>query len=264
MRIFFLSALLVLVILAILYYLLRAIRSRTGAGQISEPEIEALQDRLDYKFANPQYLLTAMTHSSFAHENEEEINHNETLEFLGDAVIELITSCILINHNLDMREGEMSKLRALVVNRAGLAKLASDLDLGGTLRLSRGERASGGQEKDSLLSNSFEALVGAVFLDAGFDQTFKLFAGRFEAAIEDALSGSPAAKDYKTQTQEICQARHGCIPEYRIIDESGPDHNKVFTTEILIKGQAMGTGRGHSKKEAEQLAARQALKSLKE
>ena len=181
------------------------------------------------------------------------------MEFLGDAVIELVTSTILIRLPGDLREGEMSKIRAMVVNKTSLAEMARELQLGDALRMSRGEQASGGALKPSLLANVYEALVAAVFLNGGFAAAQRLFEGAFERRIRDAMGGKLRSQDYKTRLQEVCQARFGSPPSYRIVEERGPDHAKVFVTELRIRGSVWGTGRGTSKKEAEQDAARAAL-----
>jgi dsRNA-specific ribonuclease len=158
----------------------------------------------------------------------------------------------------------MSKARAMVVNKTSLAEMARALGLGDALRMSRGEESSGGARKDSLLADAYEALVAAVFLDGGFEAARRLFESAFERRIEDAMGGKLRARDYKTRLQEVSQARFGQAPVYRIVDESGPDHAKTFVTELRIRGTVWATGRGSSKKEAEQSAARKALTRLEE
>ena len=247
-----------------LFFVLRRRRAAPAADRSPrfERALADLQDRLGYRFRRVEHLETAMTHTSFANEAGPEVGHNETMEFLGDAVIELVTSTILIRLPGDMREGEMSKIRAMVVSKAGLAEMARELKIGEVLRMSRGEEASGGAEKASLLADAYEALAAAVFLDGGFEAARRLYEAEFERRVRDAMGGKLGARDYKTRLQEVCQARFGSPPVYRIVDERGPDHAKVFVTELRIKGKPWGTGRGSSKKESEQDAARAVLEKL--
>ena len=237
-------------------------RRRGGAEDALEPFLVSLQGRLGYSFDDPALLVRAMTHSSFANEAAPGVEHNETLEFLGDAVIELITSVILMKHPRDYREGDMSRIRAMVVNKNSLAGMARKMDLGPALRMSRGERASGGRKKESLLANAYEALVGAVHLDGGYHAAERLFRSAFEKRIEAAIRGRLQTQDFKTRLQEVCQARFGCVPEYRLVAEEGPDHAKVFTSEIRFGGKVWGKGSGRSKKESEQSAAGDTLAEL--
>jgi ribonuclease III len=240
----------------------RRARPVEGLDPLFARALSELQARLGHRFGDPRHIVTAMTHSSFANEAGPEAAHNETMEFLGDAVIELVTSTILIRLPGDLREGEMSKVRAMVVNKTSLAEMARDLRLGDALRMSRGEQSSGGAQKQSLLANAYEALVAAVFLDGGYDAARRIFEAAFERRIADAMGGRLRSQDFKTRLQEVCQARFGSPPSYRIVEEHGPDHAKVFVTELRIRGTSWGTGRGTSKKEAEQDAARAALARL--
>lgn len=202
----------------------------------------------------------ALTHRSFAFESDTPDQHNERLEFLGDAILEAVVTELIYSTYPDLAEGEMARLRASVVNTNALAELARDHGLGAHLRLGRGEEASGGRDKDSILANSFEAVIGAIFVDGGFDKAraeiSALFAERLRRSLETGRR-----YDVKTALQEIAVRDVGGVPEYRI-SASGPDHDKRFVAEVFVGGTGMGKGEGRSKKEAEYKAAQQALESL--
>jgi ribonuclease-3 len=225
------------------------------------PSIESLQTSLAYRFTNKLLLEEALTHSSYVNERKPaEGSHNERLEFLGDAVLSLVMSEYLASRLPHYPEGALSKLKAKLVSESSLARVARRLKLGEHLRLGRGEERSKGREKDSLLSDAIEAVIAAVHLDGGFAAsravTLRLFEDELRSAVEDRR---PGAEDYKTQLQEWCQKRYDQLPRYDIVRESGPDHDKVFEVQVSVKGHALGTGIGRSKKEAEQSAAKQAL-----
>jgi ribonuclease-3 len=225
----------------------------------------SLQSSLGYRFQAFELLDEALTHSS--HVNEQKTaspQHNERLEFLGDAVLSLVISEYLASTLPKSSEGALSKLKAQLVSEASLAQVARRLRLGEHLKLGRGEDRSKGREKDSLLADALEAVLAAVHLDGGFDAsrtvTRRIFAE--ELAIVAAQQEQPGAGDYKTQFQEWCQKRHDTLPHYAIVRETGPDHQKLFEVELSIQGEVVGLGSGRSKKEAEQQAAKQALQHV--
>ncbi|NLA10829.1 MAG: ribonuclease III [Firmicutes bacterium] len=200
----------------------------------------------------------ALTHSSFAHEQGNGSGHNERLEFLGDAVLQLVMSDHLYFLYPRLPEGKLTRLRADLVCEATLAALAADLDLGPYLRLGKGEAAAGGAGRPSLLADAVEALFGALYLDLGLERCRWHILQLYRPALENLEEGD-LRYDYKTLLQEFTQAREGITPEYRIIRERGPDHEKIFEAEVLLGGRrSAGRGSGRSKKEAEQAAAEEA------
>jgi ribonuclease III len=217
---------------------------------------EALETELGHRFQRPEYLHVAVTHRSFS----PEVPNNETLEFLGDAVLALAMADLLMRRFPAAREGDLSKLRAGLVNAETLAQKARALDLGRWLRLGKGEEKSGGRDKESILAAVYEALLGAVYLDAGYEAARRLVETHFAADLtSDAVAG---LRDYKTRLQELTQRLFRATPVYQLVEESGPDHAKRFVSELSIVGQPYGRGVGHSKKTAEQAAAMEALDLL--
>jgi len=229
--------------------------------------IDALQASLAYRFANKMLLEEALTHSSYVNERKPgDSTHNERLEFLGDAVLSLVMSEYLASRLPDCSEGALSKLKAGLVSESSLARVARRLKLGGYLRLGRGEERSKGREKDSLLSDAVEAVIAAVHLDGGYDASRAATLLLFEDELRSMTSQGtqPGADDFKTQLQEWCQKRYETLPRYEIVQQSGPDHDKMFEVVVSVKDEVAGRGVGRSKKEAEQSAARQALRRIKE
>jgi ribonuclease-3 len=224
------------------------------------PPLSDIQQRIAYTFSNPELLERALTHKSYANENRVPY-HNERMEFLGDAVLSLVVSEYLMKTCPDSTEGDLSRLRAAVVSEPALAAIAREIGLGSYILLGRGEEQTGGREKDSLLSNCLEALIASIYLDAGKDAAEAFVIRFFEDVIKKTCT-SRATLDYKTEFQELCQERLKQLPEYRIVSETGPDHQKQFEVEVWIKGQLSGRGIGRSKKEAEQRAAKEALEKL--
>jgi ribonuclease-3 len=217
-----------------------------------------LEQNLGYSFRDAALCETALTHKSWMNETEEtDRTDNERLEFLGDAVLALVTSDMLMRRFPDQPEGELSKARAGIVNEAGLAQLAESLSLGQWIFLGRGEEQAGGRQKRSLLANTFEALVGAIYLDGGLRAVFQVA----ERLLSPCIAGLPhaASKDFKSRLQELAQARLQLAPTYTVLSEQGPDHAKTFEIAILIGDKEYGRAFGRSKKEAQQNAARQAL-----
>ncbi len=218
-----------------------------------------LMTRLNYKFHNPSLLERAMTHSSFANERRKPIPSNERLEFLGDSILGLVTAVYLFNRE-NGPEGELTRLRAALVCEKALYAYAKKLDLGSFLQLGRGEQRTGGADRPSILADAFEAVVAAIFLDGGMEsaQDFLI------PFLESELANQKDKKfyDYKTTLQEIIQQNPEEHLDYVLTGESGPDHNKQFTVEVHLNSNVIGAGKGRSKKEAEQQAARQALKLM--
>jgi ribonuclease III len=221
--------------------------------------VEALCARLGLALSNPELALAALTHKSFVNEHRGDgLQDNERLEFLGDAVIDLAVSHRLMERFPGAREGELSKIRAALVDEAGLSRIARDLDLGPLLRLGRGEELTGGREKSSLLADALEAVVAALYLGGGLGPVLSLIDRFLGEAFERAAAGT-LDRDYKTQLQELAQSRLRASPRYRVVAEHGPDHSKVFEVELELRGEVAGRGAGRSKKDAEQAAAKLAL-----
>jgi ribonuclease-3 len=202
----------------------------------------------------------ALTHRSFAFEQPQPIPHNERLEFLGDAILGAIVTDLIYKSYPDLAEGEMARLRASVVNTHALAELARELELGQHIRLGKGEEASGGRDKPSLLADTLEALIGALYLDRGIAHATEVLAPLFEARIRERIEAG-GRYDAKTALQEVVVRDSGGFPAYRVAS-SGPDHDKHFTAHVYIDAELYGVGDGRSKKEAEQNAAREALGRL--
>ena len=223
-------------------------------------DLNLLQEHLNYNFIDQELLITALTHTSYANENNiHESKSNERLEFLGDSIISLVVSEYLYNKYPFYPEGELTKIRAKVVCEKSLAYAAEKIDLGSFLYLGKGEENTGGRERNSILADAFEALTGAIFLDSSFDMVTKLLIENFEADIVYAVAKGDLFNDFKTELQEKLQrATKGKI-DYVVFKESGPDHNKIFYVHVRIDGEIIGTGIGRNKKEAEQMAAKEAL-----
>ncbi len=221
-----------------------------------------IEQRLQYEFKDKNLLQEALRHSSFVNElAETQLRDNERLEFLGDAVLNLSVGHILMHRYPDLKEGDLSRSRANLVNEYRLAKMARSFDLGSYLQLGKGEIQTQGREKDSILADTFEALMAAVYLDGGFETAYRIIETNFKPLIEH-LQADAKNQDYKSQLQEKVQVDHGSIPDYRIVREEGPDHDKTFW--VVVKVLDIETeGSGKSKKAAEQDAAREVLEILK-
>ncbi len=224
-----------------------------------QPSLYAiLEGKLAYTFRDASLCEAALTHKSWMNESQEtDRTDNERLEFLGDAVLALVTSDLLMQRFPEQPEGDLSKARAAIVNEAGLARVADTLALGQWIFLGRGEEQAGGRQKRSLLANAFEALIGAVYLDGGFSAAFEVTQRLFLPIIAEVPSA--ASKDFKSRLQEIAQARLQMAPLYTVLSEQGPDHAKTFEVAILIGDKEYGRAFGRSKKEAQQNAAEHAL-----
>jgi ribonuclease III len=231
----------------------------------SASSADSLQSSLGYRFQALALLEEALTHSSLVNEQKSSSpQHNERLEFLGDAVLSLVMSEYLAASLPQSSEGTLSKLKAQLVSESSLAQVARRLRLGEHLKLGRGEDRSKGREKDSLLADALEAVLAAVHLDGGFEASQTVTRHIFAEELTNiaAQQEHPGAGDYKTQFQEWCQKRHDALPRYATVRETGPDHQKLFEVELSIQGEVVGIGCGRSKKEAEQQAAKQALRQL--
>ena len=224
--------------------------------------LDALSQKLGYTFKQPELLIEAFRHSSYVNElSDSDLRDNERLEFLGDAVLDLAISDILMELFQDSKEGDLSKYRATVVNEKGLCGIARELELGEYLMLGRGEEMSLGREKTSILANTMEALLGALYLDAGFDRTREIVHKLFSPLLGKIDVGR-VPNDYKSQLQEYTQGVYKTRPEYVLVEESGPAHDKTFRVALRLDGKVVAEAKGKSKKEAEQKAAKEALPCL--
>lgn len=213
-----------------------------------------LEEAIGYRFRNRAYLEEALTHSSYVNGKH---NSNERLEFLGDSVLSVVVSKFLFE-SLDVPEGKLTKIRSKLVCEDSLYEFAKKIDLGARMKLGKGEENTGGRDRRSILADAFEALIAAIYLDGGLEQA-RAFILRFLPTIEEIKSGRLAFGDYKTVLQEIIQQNPEERIEYEISGERGAAHQRVFTANVLLNGQTIGTGSGKSKKEAEQAAAKEAV-----
>ena len=223
----------------------------------------ALEERLSYSFRNRALLETALTHSSYANENRASgIVCNERLEFLGDSVLGVTVADFLYRHFPDMPEGRMTRLRAELVCEQSLHRVALELHLGDYLRLGKGEEHNGGRKRASILSDAVEAVIAAMYLDAGMETA----AGFIHRCLLDDVRAieTPTFTDYKTSLQELVQRHSGQVLSYELVGEEGPDHAKTFRVQVCLNGEPLGRGTGRTKKEAEQTAAANALEALRE
>jgi ribonuclease-3 len=229
----------------------------------SSEDLQAIADRLGHRFDDGRLLREALVHRSYRNEVHEEPRHNERLEFLGDAVLDLIVAEELMQRLPDSPEGELTRRRAAVVNEQSLARTARRLDLGSALLLGRGEELNDGRNRSSILADAVEAVVGAIYLDAGYPAARDAALEWLSPLLESAASGA-APGDDKTALQERMQALGRGSPRYRVVAEDGPDHEKVFEVEITSGDEVLARGSGRSKKEAEKEAARHALAATEE
>jgi ribonuclease-3 len=224
-----------------------------------ERPFDDLFKKLGYVFDETALLSQALTHASYVNEQPGMgLKDNERLEFLGDAVLDLAISRILMETFEEAEEGDLSKFRAMVVDEAGLCRAALDLGLGSYIRLGKGEAQSGGREKPSILANTMEAVLGALYLEAGFDKSLDIIRRLFSPFLERLMQGS-GVHDFKSRLQEHTQQYLKSTPTYRLLEEFGPAHDKTFRVEVTLTGRKLAEGEGKSKKEAEQNAAREAL-----
>jgi len=227
-------------------------------------EFEPLYEELGYTFRDPALILQAFRHSSYVNEQMGAgLEDNERLEFLGDAVLDLAVSHLLMEKNSGADEGELSRFRSMVVDETGLHDVAGRLDLGSYLLLGRGEDQSLGRQKPSILADVTEALIGAIYLDGGFDVTKKIIEKLFAPLLEKVRTDD-LVQDFKSLLQEFTQQAFKSLPKYRLTEETGPAHDKVFRIALAVNGIVLAEGMGKSKKEAEQHAAKEAFSRLKE
>ena len=221
--------------------------------------IQQLQETIHYQFRNPVFLEVALTHSSYANEVKHQIKYNERQEFLGDAVLSIIVSDYLFN-NYTVPEGELTKLRAAIVCEKSLDVMANKIGLGQYLRLGHGEELTGGRTRPSIIADAFEALIAAIYLDSGIESARKFVLPFVTEMLEheDSLS----FKDYKTILQEIIQQNPEEKLVYKLVGEKGPDHDKRFLVDVMLNSNVIGRGEGRSKKNAEQMAANEALELM--
>lgn len=226
--------------------------------------LKEFQEIIGYKFNNEEYLKIALTHSSYAHEHKEkDIKFNERLEFLGDSVLGLIVSRYIFENYPDLPEGRLTKIRAAVVCEKSLFECAVNVDLGKYIILGKGEDNTGGRTRMSILSDAYEAVIAAIYLDSNLDVVREWVLGQLYEAIEAASKGK-ISKDFKTEFQEEAQKKGDVDIYYKVIGESGPDHKKCFLVNVYLNGNVMGEGEGSSKKKAEQNAAQNALCKIRE
>jgi len=226
--------------------------------------LKKLEERLDYRFCDVDLLVTALTHRSYVNENRQPgVSDNERLEFLGDSVLGLCVSDLLIKKYVDGSEGDLTKMRSVLVGEKNLAQLARGLQIGNCLLIGRGEENAGSRARDSFLANAFEAVVAAVYLDSGYENVRAVVRKFIEPFLEKETLPS-AYFDYKTLLQEFCQRKFKTIPMYLLADTSGPEHAKVFEVKVVIVDKLTAIGTGTSKKEAEKQAAQKAWKILQD
>jgi ribonuclease III len=224
--------------------------------------LKEFEERLGHRFKEIKWLDQALTHKSFIYEtNHPEKVANEVLEFLGDSVLNLAVSYLLLHKFPDAQEGTLSMMRSQLVKRSSLASLSKELQLEGHLLLGKSQQLNGGLNKSSILANAYEALIGAIFMDSGFNRALEIIQGHFEPFLQ-TKTPSVLFNDFKSLLQIYSQQSHGVSPQYRVLDESGPDHDKSFQASVTINGEVKGSGLGKSKKEAEQDAAKNALEEI--
>ena len=227
-----------------------------------QTDLKLCQEKIGYHFRKIKYLTIALTHSSYANEGKKEDPCNERQEFLGDAVLSIIVSDYLFRHYSHLPEGELTKLRAALVCEKALCRYALSLGLGDFLLLGKGEEATGGRQRPSILADMVEAIIAAMYIDSGMDQAREFIMTR---VLKDArIDDNHRTADYKTELQELVQRRSNQHISYELIGESGPDHCKTFTFQVCVNGLPVGEGSGRTKQEAEQQAAGRALEAMRE
>lgn len=230
------------------------------------PDPDSLEQALGYRFVDRTLIEKALIHSSFAHERRSRppgsgrrLGDNEQLEFLGDAILGFLISDMLYRERPDLREGELSRIKAFVVSAANLVRVADTIGLGSYLRLGKGEEKTGGREKPALLVDAFEALLAAAYLDGGLEPVRRIIWGLFGAQVRESVASGEHVSDFKSVLQERLQGEGRPSAQYRMVEEMGPSHQRLFTVAVLIDGRVSGTGQGPTKKAAEQRAAMDAL-----
>jgi ribonuclease-3 len=247
-------------------HIIESHRNEVPGGRVVrlQDEFEALQKAIDYRFGDRGLLEHAMTHASRANEDVSGgVRDNESLEFLGDAVLGFVVADMLFRQFPEFNEGQKSKVKASLVSTATLARRAERLMLGDHLLLGRGEEKTGGRRKQALLADGYEALIAAIYLDGGIEQVQAFIAREFDPLLARVREHGVAGDDYKSALQEYLQSRDRPLPEYRLVGTVGPDHRKQFLVEVVVLGEALAQASGPSKKEAEQEAARLALDKIR-
>ena len=243
--------------------LIRRFRPRRD-NEVANVDLSDLQRRIGYHFRDRQLLTEALKHRSYVYEQQGKgVDSNERLEYLGDAVLDLIVADYLFRKFQNKREGELTQMKSLVVSRTVLSRKARAIDLGRYLLLSRDERNANGQEQPSILSDGFEALIGAIYLDGGLEAS-RRFVDRVVLHDFQDLIARQDFVNFKSRLLELTQSQGSGHPKYFVHSEEGPDHNKTFSVEVCMTGESLGRGRGRSKKEAQQMAAKDALRRLGE
>ncbi len=222
--------------------------------------ISKFENIISYNFKNKQYILEALTHSSYSNENKS-YAFNERLEFLGDSVLGIVISDYLFKNETELPEGELTKLRANIVCEESLSEVSKKIELGTHMLLGKGEEATGGRERVSILADAVEAVIAAIYLDGGIENARKFVLTQMDEIIQDSIKGR-IFRDYKTHLQEVIQSQGESNIIYDLVEEIGPDHNKRFVMQVKLNDEVLGTGEGKSKKEAEQSAAKQALRRM--
>lgn len=223
-----------------------------------------LESLLGYSFKNPKLLIQALTHRSFVNEHEEEnLKNNESLEFLGDAVLGFLVSSRIFQNYPDLTEGELSKIKAYLVSAASLVKLAERIHLGDFISLSRGEEKTGGRSKRAIVVDAYEAIIGAIYLDGGVEAASEFVGRQVEEFLEGLDLKHLTYGDFKSALQEYLHNLGLTEPVYCVVDELGPDHRKTFVVQVLVDGEVIAGSSGRTKKEAQQSAAKLALENLK-
>lgn len=239
-----------------------------SAANISQKRLRELKEaegKIGYRFRDPKWLDRALTHTSFLHDSKTRFSRRDYqgLEFLGDSILGFVVAEYLFTNNPDESEGKLSKIRSFIVSSKQLYPISKSLDLGRFIRLGRGEELTGGREKEAILADLFESVIGAIYLDGGLDSARAFILRQLSDRLEKIQSQEVDFKDYKSPLQEKLQGLGLPEPHYRVIQESGPDHRKVYTVEVKSQGKALAQGMGRSKKAAEQEAAKEALRKAR-
>ena len=221
--------------------------------------MKSLEEKLGYTFRDPALLENALTHSSCANESRGKLQSNERLEFLGDSILGMVVADHLYRNHPNLPEGELTRTRAALVCEESLVEVAEVLGLGAYLKLGKGEEAGGGRNRPSIRADAVEAVLAAVYLDGGIGSARKIIQ---KYILSREVAGLTVQRDYKTALQELVQRESGRVLQYRLTGSEGPDHDKRFFVEVELNGQSIGAGKGHSKKEAEQMAAKAAIQKL--
>jgi ribonuclease III len=240
-----------------------AMRENSSGDPVPLPSSLDLENLLGYKFRNQDLLSQALTHRSFVNEHEEEnLRNNESLEFLGDAVLGFVISSRIFQHYPELTEGELSKIKAYLVSAANLVRFAEGIHLGDFIRLSRGEEKTGGRTKRAIMVDAYEAIIGGIYLDGGVDAASEFVGRQIDAFLDGLDLKQLTYGDFKSALQEHLHNLGRPEPVYRVVDEIGPDHRKTFVVQVIIRGEVVAESSGRTKKEAQQAAARLALEDL--